>query len=391
MRKQKTRKHHLLYVTTILFTLVIIISYVKLTFGAEPTVGAVNNWFSVSHATRLSLDMTPNRGENGYHFYSLSPFFQGNNYGLYSGIQTNGNLGNGVDVGNIFVFSVWNATVAYPQPGVTATPFGGEGVGYSLRKQYDWVVGRTYTVTIQREAFDSTNNGYRWSATITDKQTGGSLKLGEVVAPAAATELTSGSAFHERYVGGAPSCTASTSNLEAASVTFSNFTSDKPVTFTGTSAPNNIFTSSSCSNYIHYTATSSYVVTGFGVSNSEYSSILLGVTNPGSSNPSTSSGESSSGSGGTGSSGDTAKKDSGSTTTPSTSGDTVVDDPTTAVDESLEDTPTIASDPINEKSEATVAAKENKPTTTFKAAGALAIPMMASGVYFLLKRHIFRI
>ena len=54
--------------------------------AAEPSVGAINNWFSVNDATTLSIDMKPNYGESGYHYYSLSPYFQGKDYGLYSGI-----------------------------------------------------------------------------------------------------------------------------------------------------------------------------------------------------------------------------------------------------------------------------------------------------------------
>ena len=242
--------------------------------AAEPVAGAVNNWFDTNNATTLSVDMTPNKGEDGYHFYSLSPFFQGQSYGLYSGIQTNGNLGDGGEVGNIFIFSVWNATQAFPENGATPTPFSGEGVGYSLRKVYDWSVGTTYTITINRESFDAGNNGWRWSATITNKSTSASLKLGEILAPLAGSELTDGSAFHERYAGTTPSCNPSSSNLEEASVTFSNLSANTGASFAGWSSPNNIFSSVACANFIHVHNTSTAAVTGFGISQSVFDAIV---------------------------------------------------------------------------------------------------------------------
>lgn len=241
--------------------------------AAEPSAGAVNNWFSLSGATKLSIDMKPIKGEAGYHFYSLSPFFHGLNYGMYTGIQTNGNLGNGVDVGNVFLFSVWNATAAYPENGSTATPFGGEGVGYSLRNKYDWSVGTAYTVALQRTSFDSAKNGWRWSSTITNKSTGSSFRIGEIVAPPGASALSTGSAFHERFQGSTPVC-GSSSNLEQAGIVFSNLSSDSPVSFYGSPDRNNIFASAACASYIHTFSNSSMAVTGFGISSSEFAVFL---------------------------------------------------------------------------------------------------------------------
>lgn len=253
-----------------------VLSPLLLTFTAyaESATGAVNTYFSLSNATRLSVNMKPNYGEDGYHFYSLSPFFQGKSYGMYTGIQTSGNLGDGVDVGNLFIFSVWNATAAYPENGATATPFGGEGKGYSLRKTYDWQVGQTYTVALKREAFDSSKKAYRWSATITHKENGARLKIGEILAPAGANALATGAVFHERYGGNSPSCSSKGSNLEKASVTFSNLSSDKSVGFYGKPLPNDIFTSSACKPYIHTFSNSSTVVTGFGITSSEFNALL---------------------------------------------------------------------------------------------------------------------
>lgn len=247
--------------------------------AAEPTAGAVNNWFDVSSATYLSVDMKPTYGEAGYHYYSLSPFFEGKSYGLYSGIQTNGNV-SGQEVGNMFIFSVWNATVAFPENGATATPFGGEGVGYSLRKAYDWNVGDTYNISIKRETFDSTNNGYRWSATLKHKESGDTLKLGEITAPSGANFMRSGSLFHERYSGVTLVCSPTSSNLEKAGVTFSNLSSDRSVSINTTPANNNIFASVACDPYIHTTSASGVVSTGFGMTNTEFINGPVVITTP---------------------------------------------------------------------------------------------------------------
>lgn len=230
---------------------------------AEPSAGSVNNWFSLRAATRISVDITPTYGEEGYHFYSLSPLFQ-QGTGAYSGIQTNGNFGDGIEAGNMFVFSVWNATATHPATGTSVVPFAGEGSGFSLRKKYDWKVGNTYKITIQREAYNSSKAGYRWSSTITDKTTGTSMKLGELTAPTGANTLSNGSAFHERYAGITPSCNNLGSNLEQAGVNFSGLSSDKPVSFYGTPSLNNVFASAACSPYIQTSSSPTSATTIFG-------------------------------------------------------------------------------------------------------------------------------
>lgn len=233
-------------------------------FAAEPSAGSVNNWFSLRTARTLSVDITPIYGEDGYHFYSLSPFFDGKTSGLYSGIQTNGNFGDGIEAGNLYVFSVWDATAAYPANGAKTVPFSTEGSGYSLRIKYDWSIGTSYKITIKRESYDSVNRGYRWSSTITNLTSRKSLKLGEITAPPGASTLRSGSAFHERYAGITPLCTNTNSNLEKAGVRFSNITADKPIAFHGTPQPNNIFASANCMPYIQTVSDSKTATSVFG-------------------------------------------------------------------------------------------------------------------------------
>ncbi len=232
-----------------------------------PAAGAVNNWFSLTGATRLSIDITPKNGETGYHYYSLSPFFDNQSYGMYSGIQTNGYL-NGAWVGNMAIFSVWNATVAYPAAGVTATPFDGEGIGYSLRKPYAWNVNDTYTVTLSRTTFDTQANGWRWKSTITHKQDGQVTTLGEIVAPTGADTLATGSVFHERFSGNSITCTSrSTSITDKAGALFTKLSADKPVSFYYQPDPNGVFTSTKCASYLQKAnvINGTSAATGFGI------------------------------------------------------------------------------------------------------------------------------
>jgi len=253
-------------------------------FAAIPSVGAINNWVTTSGGTKISIDMTPLWGESGYHYYSMSSFFKDQSYGLYAGLQTNGNLGNGQDVGNVYVFSVWNAKSAKPENSSVATPFGGEGVGYSLRMSYDWKVGTTYTITMQRERFDSAANsgagGWIWSSSILDKSNGRVTRIGEITGTAQSISLQGSSAFHERFSGTAPLCSTGSTNLEKAGVRLERLTSDVPIAFSGTSAPNNIFASADCKPYIHVKNSTSAAITGFGVTQTEFDAILNGTSAP---------------------------------------------------------------------------------------------------------------
>lgn len=71
-------------------------------------------------------------------------------HGGYFGLQTNGTLQNS-RVGKMLIFSIWNADQAEAGPGATAQTFGGEGVGYSVRRAYDWQLGVPYTFRISKD------------------------------------------------------------------------------------------------------------------------------------------------------------------------------------------------------------------------------------------------
>ncbi|TFZ04552.1 hypothetical protein EZ242_02040 [Ramlibacter rhizophilus] len=72
-------------------------------------------------------------------------------HGGYFGLQTGGTIGNQV-VGKMLIFSIWNAVEAQAGPSATAQPFGGEGIGYSVRRAFAWQENVPYTFRMQRQA-----------------------------------------------------------------------------------------------------------------------------------------------------------------------------------------------------------------------------------------------
>ncbi len=230
-------------------------------------VGAVNFWTSTSelNVTSTSAVMNPNHSQDGLSYYSLTSFFQDRDFGMYAGIQTN----NGTS--GKFIFSIWNATVAYPaDSSIESTPFGGEGVGHSLRFNYDWDINIPYLVKIYRTQRDPTTNTYRWAASITNQDTNATKVLGEIVAPSAASDfIVPVSLFHERFAGTESQCTATSSALEKTGVTFSEFkANNKPGTIVR-AAPNNIFANPACEPYISYKIVEGVAYSALGMTQTE--------------------------------------------------------------------------------------------------------------------------
>ena len=240
-------------------------------------VGSAHYWLSQEGAaTEIEVVMTPTQGDAGYHYYSLQSSLiensesQHSEGGLYAGIQTNGSY-NGQRIGKAFIFSVWDARMAYPEPGVISTPFSGEGVGYSLRMPYDWQVGRSYGVAIRRGAFDAEAQAYRWQAGITDQTNGQTLNLGTILAPQGRNLLSNSVLFHERYAGD-PICCASSPTPEKAGVVFNDLHIkldgedglSQKVEFKDTSA-NGIFAEAGCQDFLTSNLSSSQAESGFGV------------------------------------------------------------------------------------------------------------------------------
>ncbi len=71
-------------------------------------------------------------------------------HGGYFGLQTGGVIGNQI-VGKMLIFSIWNAVEAQAGPSATAQPFGGEGIGYSVRRAFAWQENVPYTFRMQRQ------------------------------------------------------------------------------------------------------------------------------------------------------------------------------------------------------------------------------------------------
>jgi hypothetical protein len=93
-------------------------------------------------------------------------------HGGYFGLQTQGSL-NGQNIGKMVIFSIWNADAAEAGPGATAQTFGGEGIGYSVRKPFDWSEGTAYRFKLEKDGT------LWWRLTITD-DLGGSTYLGRI-------------------------------------------------------------------------------------------------------------------------------------------------------------------------------------------------------------------
>lgn len=131
-------------------------------------------------------------------------------HGGYFGMQTNGSDGTR-PVGKLFIFSIWNATAAEPGPGAIALPFGGEGVGYSLRLPHAWIEGADYRFRLTRE------EGLWWRLRISGP--GLDANVGRIRVTAEAALRNSVLNFTEYYVERA-SCEA----VPAARARFSGFT-----------------------------------------------------------------------------------------------------------------------------------------------------------------------
>jgi len=130
-------------------------------------------------------------------------------HGGYFGIQTGGII-NGQRVGKMLIFSIWNATDAQASPGAFAQTFGGEGVGYSIRKPFSWEEGVPYTFRLEKDG------DFWWRLTVSHPgevpQSLGRIRITRNV------ELKSRFVAFTEYFGTLPSC----ESLPYAKASFSN-------------------------------------------------------------------------------------------------------------------------------------------------------------------------
>ncbi len=118
--------------------------------------------------------------------------------GGYIGIQTNGYITEWV--GNMFIFSIWNAEAGVAGEGATCLAFEGEGIGWSCRLPMDWHENQPYRLRIAHEGNDW------WGAWVMDLTTSQEQYLGRIKVPEEWGLLQGVSDNFTEYYGSVPSC-----------------------------------------------------------------------------------------------------------------------------------------------------------------------------------------
>lgn len=154
------------------------------------------------------------------HFFKLEGARDGdaNERQGYMGLQTSGGGPRAV------IFSIWNALGA----STGCETFGGEGVGFKCRIDYDWKVGHAYR--FQAKAI----GGDWWRGSVTDETTGVTTWIGDIQSPPGSGLAKSSVLFDEIY-GPVDGCDA----IPPARITFANLHGDGGMrpTHTGTTTP----------------------------------------------------------------------------------------------------------------------------------------------------------
>lgn len=94
-------------------------------------------------------------------YWSVNWVWANQSFGGYAGIQTSGARQN--SIGDIAIFSLWNATEAVAPIGSWCTPFDGEGVGQSCRTNITVNPKEDYEIEVSA---DSTRGDYWWKASV---------------------------------------------------------------------------------------------------------------------------------------------------------------------------------------------------------------------------------
>jgi hypothetical protein len=245
--------------TFLMIALIGISLNVKSAFAASGTPGSYvyytlgsGTYSNVTFTQKMETD--PGRGNV---FWSNQ--FNFTNAGVaYVGYQTH------KDGGGMFLFSVWNATVAIPgSTGTYCTQFGGEGTGSSCRKDVRPIEGHTYQFTISDQG-----NGY-FGATVSDTTAGTSFELGKI-------QVGSGNAISGDLQTWTEYFDWSNSNAQCEDEPYSKLRVDPPTanngaitgTLTGTSK------TTTCTNYTNVTVSGNSAIQENGIGNS-YAGILV--------------------------------------------------------------------------------------------------------------------
>lgn len=149
-------------------------------------------WPDEGYASR-EWEFTPlSDSPEGYFWAHQQGFVDGE--GFYVGMQhpTEGKR-------KLLLFSVWEALGASADGtnGGWCQTFGGEGEGYSCRRYYDWVEGRTYAFTVEQIA-----PGW-WGAWMRDNVTNETVYLGKIEVPKAWGGLSGWSVMWTEFFGSA--------------------------------------------------------------------------------------------------------------------------------------------------------------------------------------------
>ena len=125
-----------------------------------------------------------------YTFWTLGWRFKNQNHGGYFGIQTSRDPSKFKIIG-----SIWNAVSAAAITPAVATPFGGEGIGYSVKtNDVPIIPGRTYKLRLWRG--EITANHVEWMFFIIDTATNKETLIGKIKALPTDIEIDSTSLYN---------------------------------------------------------------------------------------------------------------------------------------------------------------------------------------------------
>jgi hypothetical protein len=164
-------------------------------------------------------------------YWSSTWVWDNSSIGGYGGIQTKGYLANGQE-SDMAIFSIWDATTAFPGEGGGCRKFGGEGVGYTCSTPITIEAGSKYEMNY---SMDLVRGKRWWTASIFDFDRQIKKVIGSIEAPYSGATATRWGNFIE-YWGKALTC----DGVGKASAKFSNPTSSNPdveVTFWKYSKP----------------------------------------------------------------------------------------------------------------------------------------------------------
>lgn len=133
-----------------LVSMAVLLFSMRAAFAIVPGGLVAHVGYGSGSASSMSIDLTINHEPpaDSSHFWAQQFYTSTTiDHGGYFGLQTGGVI-NGVNVGKMVIFSIWNAVDAQAYGSAVAQQFGGEGVGYSVRLPFDWKSQHNYTFNL---------------------------------------------------------------------------------------------------------------------------------------------------------------------------------------------------------------------------------------------------